>query len=598
MLGGGHIPGLSNWPPTTASGNSQPTTQTDKHVASAISNEPRTGTQPQDTQNSDLPAVKPETEGDQMVVDPAPSPPSLTSGLEALLGGLDPVPEPETTATDAANGADGVLQEISNESTEQQEDGPQNGEPMDHDDGNEEEEHPEWEEDSSPYESSSDSSSDDSEDDSDEDKDYPILGPEETARILMEMDAGSDDDGEGKGKGSGSGMVRTKNELPEAVIPRPDVEIKPEMEIVELGTIEHFVENTAVIKANTTGEYQVLDTGSVLCLEDRTVIAALADVIAAVREPRYTASFTSEEEIKAFGLESGTKIFYPPVLANLGLTQTLRAAKGTDASNWHDEEVAEDEIEFSDDEKEAEYKRQLKAKKRGARGGRDGPAGRGGRHDAPSGAPSAPPSELKYDDEDDEDGPYRPLARPSGYGQGQAPQGNEGSNGFSGHGGAYRGHRGDFRGGRGGRGRGGRGNRGGNTRGGYSLPPRPQGQATQAFQQQPPPQSFNMPPPPPPPFQMAGGQPFPVYPSPNDRQQPQPPNQQFQFSWPQNPPQGFFPPPPPPPQFAGQQGASAMFLDPNFLAALQSQVQSQQGQQNQQWTGQPSNQWSGQGGHG
>lgn len=31
--------------------------------------------------------------------------------------------------------------------------------------------------------------------------------------------------------------------------------------------------------------------------------------------------------------------------------------KGSDASNVHDEEVGEDEVEFSDDEAEAAYKR-------------------------------------------------------------------------------------------------------------------------------------------------------------------------------------------------------------------------------------------------
>jgi hypothetical protein len=36
--------------------------------------------------------------------------------------------------------------------------------------------------------------------------------------------------------------------------------------------------------------------------------------------------------------------------------------KGSDASNVHDEEVGDDEIEFSDDEAEAMYKRQLKRK--------------------------------------------------------------------------------------------------------------------------------------------------------------------------------------------------------------------------------------------
>jgi len=585
-MSGVQIPGLNTLLPTSESSNGQSATEMDKHV---VTEEPKES-RPKTAEDSGPQTVEPEPPGDEMAVDQAPpSPPSLTSGLEALLGGLDPLPEPEQTVSDSNRDVNGASREMSNEHPTQPENAPQNGEPMDHSDDNEEGEHPEWEEDSSPYESSSDSSSsDDSDDDSDEEKDYQILGPEETARILMEMDAGSDDEGEGKGKGTGSGMVRTKNEQPEAIMPRPDVEIKPEMEIVELGAIEHFVENTAVIKANTTGEYQILDTGSVLCLEDRTVIAALADVIAAVREPRYTASFTSEDEITSFGLEPGTKIFYPPALANLGLTQALRANKGTDASNWHDEEVAEDEIEFSDDEKEAEYKRQLKAKKRGARGGR------GGRNDASSAAPSGPPSELKYDDDDDndDDGPYRPLARPTGFGQGQAQQGIEGSSGFSGHGGAYRGNRGDSRG-RGGRGRGGRGNRGGNPRGGHSLPPRPQGQGGQNFQP-PPAQLYNMPPAPP--FQM-GGQPFPVFsPPPQSDQQHQPSNQQFQFPWPQNPQPGFYPPPPP--QFAGQQGTNGMYLDPNFLAALQNQAQNQHGQQNNQWSGQPNNQWTGQGGHG
>lgn len=38
--------------------------------------------------------------------------------------------------------------------------------------------------------------------------------------------------------------------------------------------------------------------------------------------------------------------------------------KGTDASNMFDEELPEEEQEFSDDEKEAMYKKQKKQKKR------------------------------------------------------------------------------------------------------------------------------------------------------------------------------------------------------------------------------------------
>ncbi|KAI1825926.1 NAF1-domain-containing protein [Xylaria intraflava] len=580
-MSGVKIPGLTTISPETESPHAQPALVTDGQTVT-LPSQPTTA-------SSSIPKVlEPEERGSEMVVDGPPSPPSLMTELEALLGGLDPLPEPTPVTLNSSDHADGA--------PPQPETAAQNGEPVqDNQDGGEEE-HPEWEVDSSPYESSSDSSSsDDSDDQSDDEKDYKILGPEETARILMEMDGGSDDEGEGKGKGDGAGLVRTKNELPEAIIPRPEVEIKTEMEILELGAIEHFVGNTAVIKANTDGEYQVLDTGSVLCLQDRTVIAALSDVIATVREPRYIASFANEGEIESFGLAPGTKIFYPPTFANFGLTQTLRTNKGTDASNWHDEEVAEDEVEFSDDEKEAEHKRQLKAKKRGARGGRDGAPSRGGQNDATTVNASSPPGGLQYD-EDEDDGPYRPLVRPAGFGQNQFSHGgNETSSSFSGHGGSYRGNRGDFRG-RGGRGRGGRGHRGGNPRNGYSLPPRPEGPGVQGAQefQQPPMQQYNLPPTP---LMQMNPQSYPIFPPQPNAQQSQPANQPFPFLWPQNAQAGFYPPPPP--QFTAQQGANGMYFNPSFLTALQNQAQNQQSQQNNQWTGQHNqhnNQWTGQGG--
>jgi H/ACA ribonucleoprotein complex non-core subunit NAF1 len=144
------------------------------------------------------------------------------------------------------------------------------------------EEHPEWEVDSSPIESSSeDSSSDDSSsDESDEgDNAYKLLSPEEQARILMmEGGDGSDDEAEGKMKGSGS-HLRTKNEIPEQVIPKPDVTIRTDMAIEELGAVEAIVESVLLIKAKTSGEYRVLESGSVLCLEDRSVIGVVSETL-------------------------------------------------------------------------------------------------------------------------------------------------------------------------------------------------------------------------------------------------------------------------------------------------------------------------------
>ncbi|XXG99350.1 hypothetical protein Hte_005687 [Hypoxylon texense] len=564
MSGLADIPGLAPLPGPEASSQSQPT-------APASTTLPPHGATVEDKEQEDT---------DMATHEAPPSPPSLTSGLEALLGGLDPTPE-ESTTTPAQPSTTQQNDQSQDQSHEQS-----------HEQGD-----PEWEEDSSPYESSSDSSSsDDSDGDSEDGKQYELLGPEETARILMEMDVGSDDDGDGKAKGSGSAaQVRTKNELPEEVVPKPDVVITPDMELIELGSVEHIVENTVVVKANTTGEYRVLDSGSVLSTENRTVIAAVADLIGNVLQPRYTARFTNDDEIQAFGLELGTKVFYTPKHASYVFTQSLRQQKGTDASNWHDEEPGDDEMEFSDDEKEAEYKRQQKAKKRGGRGGRGGATGRGG-HENPSSLPAPEVSSLKYDDEDD--GPYRKLARPASLAQGiSAPPESGYANNYAHRGSASRGGRG--RGQRGHHGRGGhdnRGNRGG-ARSGHSLPPRPP--RAQEYQQ-PQPQQFNYPSTP---AQTTPNMPYPAAPqfygTANGQQQGyqahQQPNPPFPFAWPANLPQGFVPPPPP--QFTGQAAGNNMpYYNQDFIQTI-SQMQNQmQNQQNPQ--GQQRGEWPGFGGAG
>jgi H/ACA ribonucleoprotein complex non-core subunit NAF1 len=314
----------------------------------------------------------------------------------------------------------------------------------------EEGEHPEWEVDSSPYESSSESdSSDSSSEDSEDEGGYTLLGIEETARLLMEDD-GYDESGK-PGKNAAA-PLRTKNEVAEDVLPKPDVTITPDMKIEPLGIVQFIVENTAVIKSQNPGEVQVLERTSVLCKEDRTVVGALTDILGNVRSPVYILRFATEEEAKET-LEVGTQLFYSVDHAVYAFTQALKLAKGTDASNLHDEEVGADEMEFSDDEKEAEFKRQQKLKKRG------GKAGRGGRDQPPHARnkpepgqePSGGAGNLNYDDDD---GPYKPLSRPSTFALGASvpslppkPEFAQPRGGFS-HGNhdSRRGGRGDFRG--------------------------------------------------------------------------------------------------------------------------------------------------------
>ena len=346
---------------------------------------------------------------------------------------------------------------------------------------------PEFELDSSPLgSSSSDISSDTSSSDDDSDvDDYEMLNPEEQARQLMAEDGGSDDGRASKGGNAVSGVLRTTNEKPDEVVPKPDIMVTADMKIEELGCVENLVENLALIKANTSGEYQVLESGSVLCLEDRSVIGVIAETLGRVQQPYYSVRFTNTAAITEAGISQNTRIFYVEQHSSTVFTQPLKAFKGSDASNLHDEEVGDDELEFSDDEAEAEHKRQVKLQKRARHGARDGqtdgfsrgpqqrPSGPNNRYGRglpswPEHPPVSADLSLNYDDasgantkNEDEDELYTPLARPTNLHEmmaGKLPSlesnGSRGNSSRGGHGGGrggrqrHRGNRGSDRGGK------------------------------------------------------------------------------------------------------------------------------------------------------
>ena len=358
---------------------------------------------------------------------------------------------------------------------------------------------PEFEIDSSPIESSSSETSTDSSSSDDSDDDYEMLDPEEEARRLMAEDIGSDGEGASKVKGTGIGHVRTLNEKPDEIVEKPNITVTTDMKIEELGSVENLVDNLALIKANISGEYQVLETGSVICLEDKTVIGVIAETLGRVQQPFYSVRFTNAAAISEIGISKGTKIFYVEQHSTYVFTQVIKAIKGSDASNLHDEEVGDDELEFSDDEAEAEHKRRVKTQRQSRRearagGDRDGlsngprQGGRGGNRGGNGfqdrniqdrvrefNMQHGDAAVINYDDKSDDGELYTPLVRPSNLyemmGNREAPL--EGTtisvNNFRDARGGNRGRGDHGRGGRGdrGRGRGGKGG-GGRDRGGFS----------------------------------------------------------------------------------------------------------------------------------
>lgn len=83
-----------------------------------------------------------------------------------------------------------------------------------------------------------------------------------------------------------------------------------------------------------------------------------------VSAPFYSIRFLNSNDAAGFKNKLSCKVYFSKQFASFVLPSQMKT-RGTDASSKFDEEPPEDEVEFSDDEKEAEYKRNLKNKRAG-----------------------------------------------------------------------------------------------------------------------------------------------------------------------------------------------------------------------------------------
>ncbi|KAG7820182.1 hypothetical protein KL928_001619 [Ogataea angusta] len=158
--------------------------------------------------------------------------------------------------------------------------------------------------------------------------------------------------------------IKSKNEQEEEGLELPeDFSVPPDAPIEYIGNITALVERSIVIKASVSGEIRVLKDGSILCLEDRTLVGPLFETFGRIQSPSYRVKFKTEEKFEAFKDKKGAKVFYVVPESEFVLTSQIKTIKGSDASNWNDEEIPEEEQEFSDDEKEAAMKALRKRKK-------------------------------------------------------------------------------------------------------------------------------------------------------------------------------------------------------------------------------------------
>lgn len=111
-------------------------------------------------------------------------------------------------------------------------------------------------------------------------------------------------------------------------------------------------------------KHNPLNEGSILWVtEKRSPLGLVDEIFGPVKNPYYVVRYNSESEVPT-RIHNGTLISFVPEFANHVLNDKNLYKKGYDASGKDDEEVI-DEAEFSDDEKEAEFKRMLTMSKRG-----------------------------------------------------------------------------------------------------------------------------------------------------------------------------------------------------------------------------------------
>lgn len=111
-------------------------------------------------------------------------------------------------------------------------------------------------------------------------------------------------------------------------------------------------------------QHNPLNEGSILWITiNRSPLGLVDEIFGPVINPFYVVRYNLESEVPA-GIHEGTLISFVPEFANHVLNDKNLHKKGYDASGENDEELSDD-TEFSDDEREAEYKRMQKMTKRG-----------------------------------------------------------------------------------------------------------------------------------------------------------------------------------------------------------------------------------------
>ncbi|KAF8346975.1 Gar1/Naf1 RNA binding region-domain-containing protein [Amanita rubescens] len=182
----------------------------------------------------------------------------------------------------------------------------------------------------------------------------------------------SEDDEEGV-QTQPSVLLHTKNELINVSINIPDIQkVGLEETMEKVGEVMSIVDNVVIVKALSSGVVnrgsdKALDTDTLLVFDDRTVLGYIYEPFGPTSQPLYQVRFNDAFPLDPEKVQVSREVFHVPSRSNFVFLREIKRLKGSDASNVHDEEPAEDELEFSDDEAEAAHRQRMKKKRSASR---------------------------------------------------------------------------------------------------------------------------------------------------------------------------------------------------------------------------------------
>lgn len=140
----------------------------------------------------------------------------------------------------------------------------------------------------------------------------------------------------------------------------PDLYVLDQQHVF-VNSLSQVLGNRVIVEGSVN--HNPLNEGSILWItEARSLLGIIDEIFGPVKKPYYVVRYNSENDVPT-GITEGTAVSFVIEFANYVLDKNI-CNKGYDASGENDEEIT-NEVEFSDDEKEAEYRRSMRQAKRG-----------------------------------------------------------------------------------------------------------------------------------------------------------------------------------------------------------------------------------------